>query len=66
MCWEGQGAEISEEVRGLPTRGKGFPGARTAVRVGGPQGERFLQRGKKNRQTFFFPLQNHVDIQLLE
>lgn len=66
MCWEGQGAEITEEVRGLPARGKEFSGARTVVRVGGPQGECLLQRGKKNRQTFFFPLQNHVDIQLLE
>lgn len=53
-CWEGQGAEISEEVRGLPARGKGFPGARTVVRVAGPRGKCFLQKGKKNRQTFFF------------
>ena len=36
MCWEGQGAEITEEVRGLPARGKEFSGARTVVRVGGP------------------------------
>lgn len=63
MCWEGQGAEISKEVRGQPERGKEFPGARTVLRVGGPWGERFLQTGKENRQTFFF---SPKTIQLLE
>ena len=61
MCWEGQGAGISEEVRGRPARGKEFPGARTVLRVGGPRGERFLQTRKENRQTFFFP-PNHIYI----
>ena len=55
MCWEGQGAEISGEVRGRPARGKEFPGARTVLRVGGPRGERFLQTGKENRHFFFPP-----------
>lgn len=46
-CWEGQGAEISEEVRGLPAEAKGFQGSRTVVRVGGPRSKCFLQKREK-------------------
>lgn len=54
---EGGGAEVDEEIRRQPARGKGPLGASQGKRTTGS--EFSPEDWGRNRQTFFF--QNHVD-----